>query len=62
LYPEAKKAVLFNLEIDPNEMEDLSNDTNYKELKKELFKDLIEMQKKMNDTLDLMISFPELSE
>jgi arylsulfatase A-like enzyme len=62
LYPAAKKAVLFNLKNDPNEMYDLSNDSIYLDLKKRLFKDLLKMQIKMNDTLDLTVSFSELIE
>ena len=62
LYPEAEKALLFNLKNDPDEMYDLSNDSNYHDLKKQLFKDLIEMQKQMNDTLDLTVPFPEMIE
>ncbi len=62
LYPEAKKTVLFNLKNDPEEIVDLSNDTNYHKLKLELFSDLLELQKKMNDTLNLSKTYPELIE
>lgn len=62
LYPEAKKALLFDLKNDPYEMFDLGNDSRHDLLKKELFKDLLILQKKMNDTLDLTVSFPDLME
>ena len=60
VYPEAKKLLLFNMNEDPLEMNDLSDVKKYQELKKELFKDLLELQKQMNDELDLIKVFPEM--
>lgn len=52
-YPKIKKTLLFDLEQDPLEMNDLSEDDEYQETAKELFEGLLILQKKMNDTLDL---------
>ena len=48
-----KKTLLFDLEQDPLERTDLSEENEYQETAKELFEDLLILQKKMNDTLDL---------
>jgi arylsulfatase A-like enzyme len=53
VYPKIKKTLLFDLEQDPLEMNDLSEEDEYQETAKELFEDLLILQKKMNDTLDL---------
>jgi arylsulfatase A-like enzyme len=53
VYPKTKKTLLFDLEQDPLEMNDLSEEDEYQETVKELFEDLLILQKKMKDTLDL---------
>ncbi|MEK9608792.1 MAG: sulfatase-like hydrolase/transferase [Flavobacteriaceae bacterium] len=53
VYPKIKKKLLFDLEQDPLERTDLSEEDEYQETAKELFEGLQILQKKMNDTLDL---------
>ena len=53
VYPDAKKARLFNLEKDPDEMVDLLEKGEGKELAKRLFKELQGLQKEMADPLEL---------
>ena len=51
IYPEADKILLFDMENDPGEMNDLSDDPDYQDIKKGLFIDLLNLQKEMNDEL-----------
>jgi len=60
LYPKIKKARLFNLKKDPHEMIDLGEDDRYTSIRKNLFAKLLELQKEMNDPLDLKVIYPEL--
>jgi len=53
VYPEAGKMRLFDLENDPMEMVDLSDKPSYLAKKTELWEELLELQKKMNDPLNL---------
>ncbi|WP_343328576.1 sulfatase-like hydrolase/transferase [Polaribacter staleyi] len=53
VYPKIKKVLLFDLKNDPEEMEDLSKNPAQKERVKNLFQDLLKLQKEMDDTLDL---------
>ncbi|MCG8318129.1 MAG: sulfatase-like hydrolase/transferase [Cytophagales bacterium] len=53
LYPRAKKQLLFDLNNDPDEMQNLADNPDYQSKVEELFNSLIELQKQMNDTLDL---------
>lgn len=53
LYPKIKKTLLFNLKEDPLEMSDLSDEVQYKDTVRQLFKDLQYLQKKMGDSLHL---------
>lgn len=48
-----KKIMLFNLEEDPLEMNDLGSNPEYRDRVKSLFQALIELQKEVNDELDL---------
>ena len=57
LYPKSKTVLLYNLEKDPNELNNLAADSNYKEKIKTLFKELVELQKNMGDQLDLNAVF-----
>ncbi|WP_372751887.1 sulfatase-like hydrolase/transferase [Labilibaculum sp.] len=60
VYPKAKKVLLYDLDNDPLEMNDLSGQDASKSKVKELFAQLIELQESMNDPLDLKVVFPEL--
>ena len=53
VYPKINKVLLFDLKNDPHEMNDLSNDSRYSEKIKIMFRDLINLQIKMKDTLNL---------
>ncbi len=53
VYPEAYKTLLFDLENDPWEINDLSEDPDYQDIKTGLFNDLLNLQKEMNDELEL---------
>ena len=60
LYPKIKKALLFDLAADPNEMNDRADDQAKRPLIKKLFARLLELQKEMGDTLDVESVYPEL--
>ncbi|NND35395.1 MAG: sulfatase-like hydrolase/transferase, partial [Saprospiraceae bacterium] len=53
VYPHGKTVFLFDLNQDPNEMNNLANDPNYSDKVNTLFNDLIVLQKRMGDELDL---------
>ena len=53
VYPEADKILLFDVENDPWEINDLSDDPDYQDIKIDLFDQLLELQKEMDDELDL---------
>lgn len=53
VYPKIQKVKLFNLNDDPLEMHDLSGQAAYNEKRNSLLKDLIELQREMDDPLDL---------
>ncbi len=61
LYPDIKKALLFNLKNDPLEMKDLADDPKSKELLKELFAEFLKLQKETGDKLDLREIYSEFS-
>ena len=60
LYPAYKKAMLFNLKDDPQEMKDLAGRDESRPIMKKLFARLLKLQKETGDTLDLKKTFPEL--
>lgn len=60
VYPKAKKVRLYDLAADPEEMHDLADDGESQVLIKQLFEQLIELQEKMDDGLDLRPLFAEL--
>ena len=62
LYPNAKKALLFNLRDDPYEMKDLTGDQAMKPTMRRLFKRLLMLQKETGDKLDLKRVFSTLAE
>tara|TARA_Y100001935_G_C16866209_1_gene295599 strand:- start:248 stop:457 length:210 start_codon:yes stop_codon:yes gene_type:complete len=53
LFPVNKRIELYNIKEDPNEIDDLATLPKYDEVIKSLYNDLIEIQKGVNDTLDL---------
>jgi hypothetical protein len=61
LYPACKKALLFNLANDPDEMNDLlAADAFAPAMARKLFATLLELQKPTGDTLDIRSVYPEL--
>ncbi|MEQ9582942.1 MAG: DUF4976 domain-containing protein, partial [Arenibacter sp.] len=60
IYPKIDKVLLFDMEKDPNEMKDLAGSPEYKEKVKTLFTDLLELQKTMEDKLDLNELYNEM--
>lgn len=60
LYPGVPKALLFDLESDPFEMTDVLSSNSKRA--QGLFSDLLALQQEMDDDLDLLTPFPELSE
>jgi choline-sulfatase len=61
LYPEIKKTLLYNLRRDPLEMRDLSEKKGSLRRMKTLFARLQELQRDLDDNLDLACAYPELS-
>jgi choline-sulfatase len=59
LYPEAKVARVFDLATDPHEMNDLAGTAGGKAILASLFPELLELQREMNDPLDLKAAFPD---
>ncbi|MEM9647863.1 MAG: sulfatase-like hydrolase/transferase [Bacteroidota bacterium] len=62
IYPKINKVLLFDLEEDPEEIDNLAEDPENKKRVVELFADLMALQKKMNDPLDLGNLFETLSQ
>ena len=59
LYPAAAKARLYNLANDPQEMNDLAGKPESKPIVRRLFARLLELQKEMDDEVDLKGAFPD---
>jgi len=53
VYPEIDKVLLFDMDNDAHEMNDLADNPEYADKVKTLFADLLELQKTMDDKLDL---------
>ncbi len=53
VYPKIEKVLLFDLEQDPDEINNLSEQPQYQEKVQSMFNDLITLQKEMQDPLDL---------
>ena len=51
---------LFDLNNDPEEMNNLAEDTTYQDTVRQLFSDLVELQRHMDDTLDLSEVFNKM--
>ncbi|MFT6996215.1 MAG: arylsulfatase A-like enzyme, partial [Maribacter sp.] len=60
VYPKIDKVLLFDMKQDPNEINDLATQPQYKENVSTLFKDLMELQKTMNDSLDLQSTYEKV--
>jgi choline-sulfatase len=54
VYPQVQKIQLFDIENDPWEMHDLSDDPTQAQLKAELFQQLRQLQKELDDPLELV--------
>lgn len=61
VYPKIHKVLLFDLKADPNEIKDLANDSKYAEKVTLLFNDLMELQKTMNDSLNLKDTYEKVA-
>jgi hypothetical protein len=53
VYPKLKKLLLFDMENDPEEMYDLADKSEYQEKIDMLYLDLLQLQKELNDPLDI---------
>ena len=60
VYPKIDKVLLFNLEDDPEEMNNLSAESNYKEKVDQMFNELMQLQVKMKDTLDISKTYQKI--
>jgi choline-sulfatase len=61
LYPKIKKALLFDLQKDPHEMNNLAGSAQHERTVKRLFARLLELQQETGDTLDLKSAYPDLT-
>ena len=53
VYPKIKKLLLFDLKNDPQEQQDVSDKIQHRNRVKNLFEDLLLLQKKHTDSIDL---------
>lgn len=53
VYPNLGRSLLFDVDADPFELKDLSQEIGYQDRKQALFEELIDLQTKMGDPLDL---------
>lgn len=53
VYPKLEKILLFDMANDPEEMNDLANQFGYEDKVHFMFEELLELQKQMNDPLDI---------
>ena len=61
LYPKAKVARLYNLRSDPLEITDIAAKPESKPIMKKLFAKLAELQKSLDDKVDLAAAFPDFA-
>ncbi|MDC3335776.1 sulfatase-like hydrolase/transferase [Opitutales bacterium] len=61
VYPDVPLIRVYNIVKDPDEINDIASTDKGQSLIKKLFPQLLNLQKKMGDTLDLQKSFPTLS-
>ena len=60
VYPRVPKVLLFDLENDPNEINNLAEEPQHRERVQKMFRDLIELQKEMKDPLDIKTLYQQL--
>lgn len=60
VYPEIDKVLLYNVAEDPKELHNLAEEPDYEKKIKKLFKDLLKLQKKLDDTLDLKSTYDKV--
>jgi arylsulfatase A-like enzyme len=60
LYPAIPLALLYNMKVDPHEMNNLADKPGYTRTVKKLFARLLDLQKETGDELDLRGIYPEL--
>ena len=60
VYPKINKLLLFDMKNDPEEIDNLAEDPMQKDKVKSLFKDLIQLQKEMEDELSLEEMYEQL--
>ena len=60
LYPQIQKIRLFNIIDDPLEIKDLAHDPKQEKRIASLYARLLELQKQMDDKLDLKAAYPKL--
>ena len=60
LYPSLQKKRLYNIIEDPLEMKDLAHDPKQEKRIATLYRRLIELQKEMDDKVDLKVAFPNI--
>ena len=53
VYPRLERVLLFDINNDPEEINDLSGEQGYQSKINDLFEDLIKLQQELNDTLDI---------
>jgi arylsulfatase A-like enzyme len=58
VYPRAKTFRLYDLENDPLEMNDLAGNPDYEDIQSNLYNQLLQLQKEMDDPIDLVNFFP----
>lgn len=61
VYPKANATLLFDLKNDPIEAHNLNDDPAHQVRKQELFKELLDLQKELHDTVDIRTAFPDLA-
>ncbi len=61
VYPKIDKVLLFDMKTDPHEINDLADKPEHQEKVKVLFEDLMELQKTMNDSLDLKGTYERIT-
>ncbi|MBM1107725.1 sulfatase-like hydrolase/transferase [Aurantibacter crassamenti] len=60
VYPKIKKVLLFDMNNDPEEVNNIAELPEQKENVEQLFTDLLALQKQMNDTLDISFVMPKI--
>lgn len=60
LYPSISKAVMYNVQQDPEELTDLFGKKKLRPVARKLFARLLDLQKETGDSLDLTAAYPEL--